>query len=120
MPRILVVDDSSFARKRLSLIFERAGHTVVGSASNGDQALSLFDELQPDVVTLDYLMMGKNGLEVLVNIIDHDPDARVIMVSGAGNDSMERKFLAAGAKHFVHKLNNQDKYLRAVNQVMEA
>lgn len=116
MARILVVDDSSFARNRLKRIFERAGHKVVGSAANGDQAVSLFDKLQPDVVTLDYLMTGKDGMDVLKEILAHDPDARVIMISGSGN--VKSEFLSAGARLFVEKLNDQDQYLRAVDRVM--
>jgi two-component system chemotaxis response regulator CheY len=120
MATILVVDDSSFARHRLGLLFENAGHTVVGSASNGEQALSLFYELQPDVVTLDYLMTGMNGMEVLKDIISHDPNARVIMISGSGSTTLEGQFLSAGAKLFVEKFNDQSQYLKAVDQVMEA
>ena len=102
------------------MIFERAGHTVVGSAADGEEALVLFDELHPDVVTLDYLMTGKNGVEVLEDIMSHDPDARVIMVSGSGNHSIESKVLSAGAKLFVEKFNDQVQYLNAVDQVMKA
>ena len=118
MARILVVDDSSFARSRLKLLFEKAGHKVVGSAADGDQALSLFDQLQPDVVTLDYLMTGKNGMEVLKEIMTHNPEARVIMISGLGNTAIEGEFLTAGARLFVEKLNDQDQYLKAIDQVM--
>jgi two-component system chemotaxis response regulator CheY len=120
MARILIVDDSSFARNRLRIIFERAGHVIVGSAANGQQALSLFDELKPDVVTLDYLMAGKNGDEVLEDIMSHDPNARVIMVSGSGNHTIENRVLSAGAKLFVEKFNGQDEYLNAVDRVMKA
>lgn len=120
MATILVVDDSSFARKRLKQTFENAGHTVVGSAANGEQALSLYSQLQPEVVTLDYLMVGKDGMQVLKEIIDQDPNARVIVISGSGNHAIESEFLSAGAMVYVEKLNNQDEYLKAVDQVMQA
>lgn len=120
MTKILIVDDSSFARNRLRVIFERAGHEVVGSAADGIQAMSLFEELSPDVVTLDYLMAGKNGQEVLEDIIQYDPDARVIMVSGSGDNTIADKVLSAGAKLFVEKFNGQDEFLQAVDQVMKA
>ena len=119
MTKILIVDDSSFARKRLKAIFERAGHEVVGSAEDGEQALTMFDTLDPDVVTLDYLMAGKNGEEVLRDIIRHDPDARVIMVSGSGDHTVEDRALSAGAKLFVGKFNSQRKFLQAIDQVMK-
>jgi two-component system chemotaxis response regulator CheY len=114
------VDDSSFARNRLRIIFDRAGHTVVGSAANGEQAMRLFETLQPDVVTLDYLMTGKDGEEVLREIIDYDPKARVIMVSGSGNHVVENRVLAAGAKLFIEKSNSQGQFLNAIDEVMKA
>ena len=120
MTKILIVDDSSFARKRLKIIFEPAGHEVVGSAKDGEQALDLFDKLHPDVVTLDYLMVGKNGEEVLRDIIRHDPDARVIMVSGSGDHTVEERALSAGAKLFVGIFNGQGKFLQAIDRVMKA
>ena len=119
MTKILIVDDSSFARNRLKVIFERAGHEVVGGAKSGEQALNMFKEMHPDVVTLDYLMAGKNGAEVLNDIIQIDPKARVIMVSGSGDHTLENKLLSAGAMLFVEKFKNQNRFLEAVDQVMK-
>ena len=118
--RILIVDDSAFARNRLKAIFEQAGHDVVGSASNGTQALNLFGSLKPDVVTLDYLMVGESGEEVLRDIIQQDPSARVIMVSGSGDNTIEKRVLVAGAKLFISKFNGKQSFIKAVDQVMGA
>lgn len=118
MVKILIVDDSSFARRRLKILFESAGHEVVGSAGGGDQALSMFADLQPDVVTLDYLMTGKSGEDVLKEIVQHDPAAKVIMISGSGDNTIEQRVLDAGAKVFVGKFCEQGKFLQAVDHVM--
>ncbi len=120
MTKILIVDDSSFARNRLKKIFESAGHEVIGVAEDGAQALKLFATLHPDVVTLDYLLVGQNGEEVLRDIMQHDPDARVIMVSGSGDHTIEERVLSVGAKLFVEKFKGQNEFLRAIDQVMIA
>ena len=120
MTTILIVDDSSFARNRLKIIFERAGHEVVGSAGDGEEAISLYDQLQPEVVTLDYLMEGKNGDEVLRELIQHDPDAKVIMVTGSGDHTIADKAISCGAKMLVEKFNDQHEFLQAVDKVMSA
>ncbi len=120
MTKILIVDDSSFARNRLRIIFERAGHEVVGVAENGEQAMDLYTTLHPEVVTLDYLMAGKKGDEVLMDIMQHDPDARVIMVSGSGDQTVQDKALSSGAKLFIDKYNGQTEFLNAIDQVMKA
>ena len=118
MAKILIVDDSAFARNSLRMSVESAGHEVAGLAKNGDQALTLFKSLNPELVLLDYLMAGKDGMVVLKEIIQHDPKARVIMISGAGDDTIEKKALKAGAKVFVGKTYVQRDILKKINQVM--
>lgn len=118
MTKILIVDDSFFARKRFKKIFEDGSHEVVGVAKDGNQALQLFTSEHPDVVMLDYLMEDKNGEEVLKDIIKIDPQARVIMVSGSGDQTIEARALAAGAKQFISKAKSQHKLLKVIDQVM--
>ena len=117
--RILIVDDSSFARRRLTVIFENAGHEVIGTAKDANQAMAMYKELRPDLVTLDYLMTGKSGEQVLKEIIRHDPAAKVIMISGSSDTAIELRTLAAGAKGFIHKFNGQETLLQAVDQLMK-
>ena len=119
MAKILIVDDSAFARARLKMLFENEGHEVVGSAADGEQALALFKSLRPELVTLDYVMADKNGEVVLKEIIQHDPSARVIMFSGTGDNTIEERVLQAGAKVFVEKFNAQRDILEAIDRVME-
>ncbi len=119
MPKILIVDDSPFARARLKQLFENGGHEVIGLAEDGVQALSLFKSLQPEVVTLDYLMRGRNGEEVLREIILYDPNARVIILSGSDDGNIEARVLKAGAKLFIEKFSMQRDVLKALDEVME-
>lgn len=76
--RILVVDDSNLMRHRISQCLEDAGHTVVGKAKDGEEAISLYRRLKPDVVTMDITMRGKDGITAAQEILDSDPDAAVI------------------------------------------
>jgi len=118
MVRILIVDDSAFARNMLGMIVEKGGHEVVGRADCGESALKLFKSLHPELVTLDYLMTGKNGQAVLEEIIEHDPGARVIMVSGSGDHTIGEKALQIGAREFVEKPSIQRDLLKVIDQVM--
>ena len=103
MARVLVVDDSAFTRNALSMYIESGGHEVVGRAENAEQALELFKSLNPELVTLDYLMPDKTGEVVLREMIEHDASARVIMVSGSGDSKLEARAIETGAKYFVEK-----------------
>lgn len=118
MARILIVDDSAFARNSLKRMVEEGGHEVTGLAADGKQALQLFDSLQPELVTLDYMMTGEYGDEVLDKIIRLDPKAKVIMISGMGDITIQERVLKAGAKVFLEKPYESRDILQVINQVM--
>jgi two-component system chemotaxis response regulator CheY len=120
MAKILIVDDSAFTRNLLRRVYESGGHEVVGHAGNAKQALTLFKTLHPELVTLDYLMPDKNGEDVLEEMIEHDPNARVIMISGSGDNTVEERALQTGAKVYLEKHRAQREILEVIDQVMEA
>lgn len=119
MAKILIVDDSAFARARLRMMLESGGHEVVGLAGDGQQALQLFKSLQPEIVTLDYLMAEKNGEEVLGEMIEHDPGANVIMISGSADNAIKERTLQLGAKLFIEKPIVEKDILKAIDQMMQ-
>ncbi len=118
MTKVLIVDDSPFTRNLLGVIIKMGGHEVAGVAEDGKQALEMFRSLRPELVTLDWLMPSKSGEAVLKKIIMLDPDAKVIMITGWANKSIEGRVLAAGAKAFLEKSNVQKDLLNVIDQVM--
>ncbi|MFT5139884.1 MAG: two-component system chemotaxis response regulator CheY [Lysobacterales bacterium] len=120
MAKILIVDDSAFARNTLRMVVEKGGHEVVGRAENGLKAMELFKTLRPELVTLDYLMTGMNGDLVLDEILEHDASAKVIMISGSGDHVIGAKALKAGAKGFLEKSFVSRDILKVIDQVMLA
>lgn len=118
MARVLVVDDSVFARHRIQQLLESDGHEVVGSSASGAEAVAMYKSLHPDLVTLDHLMDDLPGEAALQEILQFDPAARVIMISGSNDESLERRVLAAGARAFVEKFNDRDGLLKVVGRVM--
>ena len=103
MARVLVVDDAVFMRKLLSDTLAAGGHEVVGEASNGHEAIALYGELGPDVVTLDITMPELDGLAALEGVLAVDPTARVVMCSALGHESKVTQALNGGACDFVSK-----------------
>jgi len=87
MARVLVVDDAAFMRKVVSDALASGGHEVVGEAGNGTEAVQRYQELSPELVTLDITMPEKDGLEALGEIISIDPGARVLMCSALGQEA---------------------------------
>ena len=115
--RVMVVDDAQFMRNMLKDIFVRAGHDVVAEAENGEIALELYQELKPDLVTMDIVMPRKSGIEALQDIMALNASACVVMVSALGQDSLVLEAVESGAKDFIVKPFKEEKVLEIVNRV---
>ena len=94
----------------------QGGHEVVGEAGNGAEAIERFQELKPEVTTLDITMPEKDGLAALKEIIELDPSARVIMCSALGQESKVLESIKLGAKDFVVKPFQAERVLEAVGK----
>jgi two-component system chemotaxis response regulator CheY len=118
MARVLVVDDAAFMRKMVSDALVKGGHEVVGEAGNGNEAVARYQELRPEVTTLDITMPEKDGLQALQEIMALDPSARVIMCSALGQESKVLESIKIGAKDFVVKPFQPDRVLGAVDKAL--
>src|SRR5918911_3463227 len=118
MARVLVVDDAAFMRKMVSDALTKGGHEVIGEAGNGVEAVARFQELRPEVMTLDITMPEKDGLEALREIIALDPTAKVVMCSALGQESKVLESVKLGAKDFVVKPFQADRVLEAIGKAL--
>ena len=118
MARMLVVDDAAFMRKVLSDALTAGGHEVIGEAADGNQALARYQELRPDLTTLDITMPEKDGLATLRELTAIDPNARVIMCSALGQESKVIDALKLGARGFVVKPFDIERLLGAVDKAL--
>ena len=101
--RLLIVDDAMIMRLRIREIAIQSGWEVVGEAANGDEAVSLFRSLKPDLVTMDIVMPNLDGVEALRAIRDEDPSARVCMVSALNQREKLSECIRLGAIDFIVK-----------------
>ena len=115
--RVMIVDDALFMRNMLKDIFLRAGYEVVAEADNGETAPALYLEHRPDLVTMDIVMPRKSGIEALQEIMARDPEARVVMVSALGQDSLVIEAVQAGARDFIVKPFQEANVLAIVRRV---
>ncbi|HJV45703.1 MAG TPA: response regulator [Bacillota bacterium] len=118
MANILIVDDAMFMRAMLKRILEENGHTIVGEASNGEEAVSKYKSLSPDLVTMDITMPDMNGIEAVKSITALDPDAKIIMCSALGHHHMVLDAIKAGAKDFIVKPFQPDRVIEAFKRVL--
>jgi len=103
MKKVLIVDDAAFMRAAIKTILERNGFEVVGEAENGAIGVRKYQELRPDIVTMDITMPEMTGLEALKHIRSFDPDAKVIMITAMGQEHLVKEAILSGAKSFIVK-----------------
>ncbi len=115
--KVLVVDDAAFMRMMLSKILTDNGYAVVGEAANGAEAVEKYEELQPDIVTMDITMPGVNGVEAVQKIMKKHPEAKIVMVSAMGQQSMVVEAVRAGAKDFIVKPFNAERIVEAFRKI---
>lgn len=118
MANVLVVDDAAFMRMTIKKMLEAHGHTVVGEAGNGLEAIKKYSELNPDVVMLDITMPEMNGVDALKNIKQLNPAARVIICSAMGQQAMVAQAIQYGAKDFIVKPFEEDRLIASVEKIM--
>ncbi len=117
--KVLICDDSILVRKKLTETLKEMGITEIKEATNGNQAVELYKENNPDVVFMDIVMPEKSGLDALKEIKEYNADARVIMASTIGTQSNLTTAIKAGASDFLQKpVNNEDVY-KVINSLLK-
>lgn len=101
--KILVVDDSVMMRKMIVKALKDAGHEIVGEAANGEQAVEMYLQVKPDLVTMDITMRGMDGLSAAREIKKTDPAAKVIFLSNLNEDKYGTEVEAVGGIGLVNK-----------------
>jgi two-component system chemotaxis response regulator CheY len=100
---VLIVDDADFMRDILREIVQDLGWTVAAEAADGTQAIALYRQQKPDLVLLDNTKPGMDGNEALQAILEHDPAARVVMITALGQKEQVLAAIKLGARDFVIK-----------------
>ncbi len=118
MAKILMVDDSKTSRKILREILEENGHEVIGEAINGQDGIDKYAKLRPDVTTMDITMPEMDGLEALRQIREIDPEAKVIMVTAAGQKNKMVEAVKYGAAEFLAKPFDASQIVDILNKVL--
>jgi len=112
---ILLADDSMFMRMQIRDILTKMDHEVIGEASNGLEAVQLYEQLRPDVVLMDITMPEMDGIAALKEIKKINKDATVIMVSAMGQKAIMQEAKTAGSLDFIVKPFDEEYILRLLS-----
>jgi two-component system chemotaxis response regulator CheY len=116
--RVLIVDDAVVMRMMIKGILSKNGYEVVGEAQNGLEAVEKYQELKPDLVTMDMVMPEMDGISAVKQIVASDPNAKVIMCTSMGQQALVVEAIQAGAKSFITKPFQPPKILETIQKVL--
>lgn len=116
--RVLVVDDAKFMRHMLRNILTGIGCEVVGEAGDGSEACEKYEQLTPDIVTMDIVMPKLGGLDALKQIKNKNPNAKVVMISAIDQREPLMEALKLGAVDYVVKPFEKERVEEALKRVM--
>jgi two-component system chemotaxis response regulator CheY len=106
-------------RQMIREIIEPEGFQVVGEATNGIEAVELFDELQPDLVTMDIVMPKRSGIDAAKTILATHSTACIVMCSALGQETLVMEALQAGARDFIVKPFKPDNVIATLKKILE-
>lgn len=118
--RIMVVDDSRILQLQLGQILEGTGYEIAAYCQDGETAVDQYEEVKPDLVTMDIIMPGIDGLEAARMILEKDPEAKIVMLSSLAYDDTIEEAKEIGTKGFIYKPFKQEEVLAALEQALSA
>jgi len=101
--KVLIVDDSMYIRNTLRATLSEHGYDIVGEARNGEEAIDLALELNPDIITLDNILPDMTGIDILAMLRKHEHQAYVVMISAIGLESTKADADELGVGHYLTK-----------------
>ena len=106
--RVLICDDAGFMRSLLKDILTSEGYEVAGEAPDGQAGVQMYQDLRPDLVTMDISMVGHDGMAVFNALKKLDPKVKVLVISGNSQKKIYDALLAAGVSGYVPKPINPE------------
>jgi two-component system chemotaxis response regulator CheY len=115
----MIVDDSRVVYAQMKKMLEDSDIEVVGYCRSGEEALEQYGTIQPELVTMDIVMPGMDGLDTCRQLVAHWPDAKVLMVSSLAYDETMSSAAEYGAKGFIFKPFTRESLIEGIENVLE-
>ena len=116
--RVMIVDDSRLVRVQLEDVLKGTDYEVAAYCRSGEDAIEQYAAVQPDLVTMDIIMQGMDGLDAAEIILKQNPDARIVMISSLAYGDTYDRAKSIGAKGFVDKPFHREQLLKVFEQAL--
>jgi two-component system chemotaxis response regulator CheY len=118
MGKILIIENSIFMKGSLKFLLEQSGHMVVGVATNLEEAVALYEQFTPDIITCDLLMRGEEGMPIVRSLLKQYPKARLIAVWVSGLETKIAEAKQIGVKGILEKPYKFDELQKEISRVL--
>jgi len=118
MAKILIADDSDAIRLVLKDILSIGDHDIVGESTDGEESISMYKEIKPDMILLDLAMPKKDGLTVVKEIIEFDPNAKIILITASDDQKIIKECLSHGASSYISKPFDFKVVLKGITDIL--
>lgn len=118
MPTAVIVDDSPIMRSHLRVLLQQAGCEVVAEGSQGDDVVALYERHRPDVMTLDIVMPGKDGVSAATELLARHPHATVVMCTSLTSRDKILACQKAGVAHYLLKPFQPERAISTIRHVL--
>src|SRR5215510_3218805 len=115
--KVLVIDDSPFVFKAVSKALEGSDYVAVDNALNGQMCLEKYEQLKPDVITLDVTMPLMDGLETARALFAVDPSVKIVLLSAMGDETLLNEARSIGVTHFLTKPFKPEGLIEKLNDI---
>ena len=116
--RVMIVDDSRLVRVQLEAVLKGTDYEVAAYCRSGEDAIEQYAAVQPDLVTMDIIMQGMDGLDAAEIILKQNPDARIVMISSLAYGDTYDRAKSIGAKGFVDKPFHREQLLKVFEEAL--
>jgi len=117
--KLMIVDDSKLIRKKISREFDRKKFMLVATAENGKEAVDLFQQHKPEIVTMDITMPLFDGIQCIEQLIEIDPTVKILVISALKDWDTGMLSLEKGAQGFINKPVTQQSLIDALDTLIE-
>ncbi len=119
MKKILIIDDSPFIYKEVAATLEGLDYEIIGHAKSGEEGLRMVQELKPDIITLDIVMPGIDGIETAEKLLEIAPDVKIVMLSSLCDYDTVSEVESIGLKYLVSKPIEKDVLIETLEKVCQ-
>ncbi len=116
--KVLIVDDSLYMRTIIKDALVEKGYEVVGQAANGESAIDMAIDLQPDIITLDNILPDMLGLDILKTLKEEEIESKIVMISAVGQQSVVDEGLRLGLDEYIVKPFTSEQLVETLDKVL--